>query len=155
MASQTQIAEIDARHEGRVESLQAVDDLVAAVVNKLQNLGALDNTYVVFTSDNGWYHDEHRIKQGKYHPYEEGIRMPLLVRGPGVQAGTTTKLTLNTDFFPTFTDLAGVTTPEYVDGRSLRPVLEGNATTWRTAVLLERRRDDDFEDHSLYGHSYE
>jgi N-acetylglucosamine-6-sulfatase len=151
VASQTQIAEIDARHEGRVESLQAVDDLVAAVVNKLQNLGALDNTYVVFTSDNGWYHDEHRIKQGKYHPYEEGIRMPLLVRGPGVQAGTTTKLTLNTDFFPTFTDLAGVTTPEYVDGRSLRSVLEGNATTWRTAVLLERRRDDDFEDHSLYG----
>ena len=55
--------------------------------------------------------------------------MPLLVRGPGVQAGTTTdKLTLNTDFFPTFTDLAGVTTPEYVDGRSLRPVLEGSAT---------------------------
>ena len=78
--------------------------------------------------------------------------MPLLVRGPGVQAGTTTnKLTLNTDFFPTFTDLAGVTTPDYVDGRSLRPVLEGNATSWRTAFLLERRRDKQFSDPSLYG----
>jgi arylsulfatase A-like enzyme len=66
--------------------------------------------------------------------------MPLLVRGPGVQADATTdKLTLNTDFFPTFTDLAGVTTPEYVDGRSLRPLLEGSATTWRTAILLEIR----------------
>ena len=136
----TQIAEIDTHHEKRVESLQSVDDLVEAVVNKLQNVGALDTTYVVFTSDNGWHHGEHRIKSGKAKPYEESIRMPLLIRGPGVQAGTTTdKLTLNTDFFPTFTDLAGVTTPEYVDGRSLRPVLEGSATTWRTAILLEIR----------------
>ena len=140
MLSPTQIAEIDAHHEKRVESLQSVDDLVEAVVNKLQNVGALDTTYVVFTSDNGWHHGEHRIKSGKAKPYEESIRMPLLIRGPGVQAGTTTdKLTLNTDFFPTFTDLAGVTTPAYVDGRSLRPVLEGSATTWRTAILLEIR----------------
>ena len=140
MLSPTQIAEIDAHHEKRVESLQSVDDLVAAVVNKLDNVGALNTTYVVFTSDNGWHHGEHRIKSGKGKPYEESIRMPLLVRGPGVQAGTTTdKLTLNTDFFPTFTDLAGVTTPEYVDGRSLRPVLEGSATSWRTAILLEIR----------------
>jgi hypothetical protein len=117
-----------------------VDDLVAAVVGKLGAQGVLSNTYIVFTSDNGWHHGEHRIKSGKSKPYEESIRMPLLVRGPGVQAGTTTdKLTLNTDFFPTFTDLAGLTTPEYVDGRSLRPVLQGNATSWRTAVLLEIR----------------
>ena len=152
LASQTQIAEINARHEGRVESLQSVDELVGAVINKLRNVGALDNTYVVFTSDNGWHHGEHRIKAGKYEPYEESIRIPLLVRGPGVQAGATTnKLTLNTDFLPTFTDFAGVTTPEYVDGRSLRPVLEGNTPTWRTAFLLERRRDEDFERPSLYG----
>jgi N-acetylglucosamine-6-sulfatase len=138
--SSTQIAEIDAHHEKRVESLQSVDDLVEAVVNKLQNVGALNTTYIVFTSDNGWHHGEHRIKSGKAKPYEESIRMPLLVRGPSVQADTTTdKLTLNTDFFPTFTDLAGLTTPEYVDGRSLRPVLEGTATTWRTAILLEIR----------------
>src|SRR5215203_6158335 len=136
----TQIAEIDAHHEKRVESLQSVDDLVAAVVGKLGAQGMLSNTYIVFTSDNGWHHGEHRIKSGKSKPYEESIRMPLLVRGPGVQVGTTTdKLTLNTDFFPTFTDLAGLTTPEYVDGRSLRPVLQGNATSWRTAVLLEIR----------------
>jgi N-acetylglucosamine-6-sulfatase len=152
LASETQIAEIDARHERRVESLQSVDELVEAVVGKLRNVGALDNTYVVFTSDNGWHHGEHRIKFGKYQPYEESIRMPLLVRGPGVQAGTTTnKLTLNTDCLPTFTDLAGITTPEYIDGRSLRPVLEGSVTTWRTAVLLERRSDDDFPNPSLYG----
>jgi arylsulfatase A-like enzyme len=138
--STTEIAQIDTLHERRVESLQSVDELVEAVVGKLQNESVLDNTYVVFTSDNGFHHGEHRIKSGKSKPYEEDVRMPLLVRGPGIQPGTpTNKLTLNTDFFPTFTDLAGVTTPEYVDGRSLRPVLEGNATSWRTAVLLEVR----------------
>src|SRR5919107_1792606 len=101
--SPTQIAEIDAHHEKRVESLQSVDELVEAVVNKLQNVGALDNTYVVFTSDNGYHHGEHRIILSKGKPYEESIRMPLIVRGPGVQAGSSTdKLTLNTDFFPTF-----------------------------------------------------
>jgi N-acetylglucosamine-6-sulfatase len=138
LLSQSQIAQIDALHEKRVESLQSVDDLVEAVVNKLQSDGVLDNTYIVFTSDNGYHHGEHRIQSGKAKPYEESIRAPLLVRGPGVQAGTNTdKLTLNTDFFPTFTDLAGVATPEYVDGRSLRPILDGNATSWRTAILLE------------------
>jgi N-acetylglucosamine-6-sulfatase len=133
-------AKIDARHEGRVESLQAVDELVEAVVGKLRTVGALDNTYVVFTSDNGWHHGEHRLPNGKQQPYEESIHMPLLIRGPGVQAGTSTnKLTLNADFFPTFTDLARVTTPEYVDGRSLRPLLEGTAA-WRSAILLEQKK---------------
>jgi N-acetylglucosamine-6-sulfatase len=138
LLSQTQVAQIDAHHERRVESLQAVDDLVEAVVNKLKSNGVLDNTYVIFTSDNGWHQGEHRIMSGKGRPYEQSIRVPLIVRGPGVQAGTTTNaLTVNTDFFPTFTDFAGVTTPEYVDGRSLRPVLEGSATSWRSAFLLE------------------
>jgi N-acetylglucosamine-6-sulfatase len=118
--------------------------LVEAVVTKLRNVGALENTYVVFTSDNGWYHGEHRIFDGKRQPYEESARVPLLVRGPGVGAGSTTdKLALNTDFFPTFMELAGAQTqtPSYVDGRSLRPVLDDSATptTWRTAILLETR----------------
>ncbi len=140
MLDDAQIAKIDARHEGRAETLQALDDLVAGVVNKLQSVGALENTYIVFTSDNGQHAGEHRIPDGKAQPYEESIRMPLLVRGPGVGAGSTTnRLALNTDYFPTFTDLAGATTPEYVDGRSLRPLLEGStATTWRSAFLLER-----------------
>jgi N-acetylglucosamine-6-sulfatase len=144
LLSSTQIAQIDTLHEKRVQSLQSVDELVEAVVGKLQNERVLDNTYVVFTSDNGFHHGEHRIKSGKETPYEESIHMPLLIRGPGVVPPpvgqpplSTDKLTLTTDFFPTFTDLAGVTTPPYVDGRSLRPVLEGRATTWRTAILLE------------------
>jgi N-acetylglucosamine-6-sulfatase len=131
---------IDRRHEKQVESLQAVDDLVAGVVNKLKNAGVMRNTYVFFTSDNGWHHGEHRIPKGKWRPYEEPSHIPLLVRGPGVAAGSSTsKLVLNTDYFPTFTDLADIPTPSYVDGRSLRPVLRGSATAWRSAILLEGR----------------
>src|SRR5215207_4844390 len=84
----TDIANIDRRHEDRIESLQAVDDLVAAVVGKLGAQGVLSNTYIVFTSDNGWHHGEHRIQRGKGRPYEEDIRVPLLVRGPGVATGS-------------------------------------------------------------------
>ncbi len=150
----SRIAAIDRRHEKRAESLQTLDDLVEAVINKLQATGALENTYVVFTSDNGWYHGEHRIMKEKSPPYEESIHMPLLIRGPGVQAGSITQeLTLNTDFLPTFTDLAGIQVPEYVDGRSLRPLLEGstaNTITWRSAILLERR-DLETPGASLYG----
>ena len=66
--------------------------------------------------------------------------MPLLIRGPGVAAGSSTdKLVLNTDYFPTFTELAGIQSPSYVDGRSLQPLLTGTATdlNWRRAILLE------------------
>src|SRR5215217_6677439 len=136
------IANIDQGHENRVESLRAVDDLVADVVGTLGEQGVLSNTYIVFTSDNGWHHGEHRIRQGKGRPYEEDIRVPLLVRGPGVAAGSSTdKLVLHTDYLPTFTDLAGAQTPPYVDGRSLLPVLTGSATSsWRTAILTQGRK---------------
>ena len=140
LLSPSQIAQIDTRQEDRAESLQALDDLVEGVVTKLDSAGVLNNTYVFFTSDNGFEMGEHRIFDGKRQPYEESIRSPLLVRGPGVAGGSLTdKLALNTDFFPTFTALAGVQTPSYVDGRSLRPVLDGSATTWRTAILFESR----------------
>ena len=136
--SSSQISAVNKRHENRVESLQAVDDLVEGVVNTLSNANALDNTYVFFTSDNGFHHGEHRIQKQKWRPYEEDIHMPLLVRGPGVAAGSTTdKLTLNTDYMPTFLDLAGAQSPPYVDGRSLRPVLDGSVTRWRSTILAE------------------
>ena len=149
----SQISAIDTRHEKRVESLQSVDDLVEDMVNTLNtptpdDAIPMDNTYIFFTSDNGFHHGEHRIPWQKWRPYEEDIHIPLLVRGPGVAAGSTTyKLTLNTDYMPTFTNLACSPDPalcenqnlSYVpDGRSLKPVLKGNATTtWRNAILLE------------------
>ena len=139
LMSAEQIAAVDRRHEKRVETLQALDELVASVVAKLEAEGLMGNTYVFFTSDNGWSEGEHRRRQGKANPYEEDIHMPLLVRGPGVPAGSTAhNMVLNTDYLPTFTDLAGIPTPGYVDGRTLRPVLEeGTTGGWRSTVLLE------------------
>jgi len=139
------------------ETLQALDDLVAGVVDKLRDAGAMKNTYVFFTSDNGWQEAEHRIPEGKAWAYEQSISMPLLVGGPGVRAGSTAReLTLNTDFFPTFGDLAGIRMARYVDGRSLRPILEGhNPARWRTADLLERRNPNPDQLESVYaGRSY-
>jgi N-acetylglucosamine-6-sulfatase len=149
------ISAINDRHESRVESLQAVDDLVEGIVNTLNSPtpdGAIpmDNTYVFFTSDNGFHQGEHRIPSGKQRSYEEDVHMPLLVRGPGVVAGTTTDdPALNTDYLPTFTALVGARRPPYVDGRSLKPVLKGNATSWRSAVLLEAVRNDTYPPKTL------
>ncbi len=149
---ETQIAEIDTYHENRAEMLQSLDDLVEGVVDKLRAEGELSNTYVVFTSDNGYHLGEHRIPKGKTQPYEESSHMPLLVRGPGVRAGSaTSELTLNTDYLPTFTDLAGIQTPEYVDGRSLRPLLEGSPTIWRSAILMERHEGSEPTYEPFYG----
>jgi N-acetylglucosamine-6-sulfatase len=78
--------------ENRVESLQAVDDLVTTVVRKLGEQRMLSNTYIVFTSDNGFHHGEHRIQRDKGRPYEESARVPLVVRGPGVAAGSGSRL---------------------------------------------------------------
>jgi arylsulfatase A-like enzyme len=145
-------ARIDEKREKRVETLQALDDLVAAVVGKLRDKGVMGNTYVFFTSDNGVFRGEHRIPADKGRPYEEDIHVPLLVRGPGVAAGHhARKLALNTDYLPTFTDLAGAGTPGYVDGRSLRPVLKGNTTAWRNAILLEAHRMESVSAPSYYG----
>jgi N-acetylglucosamine-6-sulfatase len=131
-------AKIDNRAEKRAETLQALDDLVAGIVRRLNERRVLSNTYIFFTSDNGWHAGEHRIPKNKWRPYEEDVRVPLLARGPGVAAGSTTyKLVLDTDYLPTLTTLAGVNTPKYVDGRSLQPVLKGNSTAWRSAILLE------------------
>ena len=117
--------------------LQAVDDMVEGVVNALAETGRLENTYIFFTSDNGFLLGEHGLV-GKGAPYEEAIRVPLAVRGPSIRAGSTTdRITLNIDLAPTFADLAGASLPTFIDGRSLRPLFASDAATWRTAFLGE------------------
>jgi N-acetylglucosamine-6-sulfatase len=138
MLSDAKKAKIDNLAEKRAETLQALDDLVAEIVSRLNDSHVLSRTYIFFTSDNGWHAAEHRIPKEKWRPYEEDVSVPLLVRGPGVASRHQAhKLVLVTDYLPTFTDLADVHTPNYVDGRSLQPVLEGNSTAWRSAILLE------------------
>ncbi|MCP2338698.1 sulfatase family protein [Actinomadura rupiterrae] len=139
LLDQTQITNIDNLYERRRESLRSVTDLLQNTINTLQAQGVLNNTYIVFTSDNGFHQGQHRLNSGKNTAYEEDLNVPLVIRGPGVPAGATVNaFTLNTDFAPTFAQLAGVTPPDFVDGRSLVPFLKGvTPTPWRLAFLNE------------------
>src|SRR5215212_8517512 len=141
--SEEETSNIDDYYRQRLESMLAVDEMVGSLVDELEAAGELDNTYLFFTSDNGWFGGEHRIRSGKNRPYEESARVPLFLRGPGVAAGVKTeKLTLNTDFIPTFAELAGATFP--ADGRSLVPLLQGEEpSSWRSSILLEKLPQED------------
>jgi N-acetylglucosamine-6-sulfatase len=138
--SAADIAAIDALYRRRTQSLQAVDEAVAAVVQALEASGQLANTYIIFTSDNGFHMGQHRMKAGKYTPYETDVHMPLLVRGPGIAAGSATSApTSSVDFVPTIAELAGAKLPFPVDGRSFAPILHGQTpASWRQVVLLEQ-----------------
>jgi len=104
----------------RAETLMAVDDAVASMVQTLIDTDQLDNTIIMFTSDNGFMRGEHRIGTGKVVPYEESAHMPMMIRGPGFAAGTTRSDAAGTvDIVPTIMDLTGATVPYPVDGRSI------------------------------------
>lgn len=135
-----QVEGINSLYRRRIQSLQAVDEAVAAVIHALDEAGQLDNTYVFFTSDNGFHMGQHRLKPGKYTPYETDVHVPLLVRGPGVAAGSATQApTSSVDFTPTIAELAGAPLPFAVDGRSFVPLLRGETPEdWRRVVLLEQ-----------------
>ncbi|HEY0511667.1 MAG TPA: sulfatase, partial [Thermoanaerobaculia bacterium] len=134
------IRQIDGLYRRRIQSLQAVDEAVAAVVHTLESTGQLENTYIFFTSDNGFHMGQHRMLPGKYTPYETDIHMPLYVRGPGIAAGSSTSAaTSSVDFAPTIAELAGATLQLSADGRSFVPILHGQTPGgWRQVVLLEQ-----------------
>lgn len=135
-----QIDTIDVLYRNQMLTLQAVDEAVAALVKALRETRALANTYIVFTSDNGFHMGQHRLVPGKYTPYETDIHVPLLIRGPGVAAGScASALVSSVDLAPTLAGLAGARLPGDSDGRSLVPWLRGQTPQeWRRMVLLEQ-----------------
>lgn len=142
-----QIAEMDKLYRHKLQALQAVDELVERLVNTLQATGQLAHTYIVFTSDNGYHQGQHRMDSGKMTAYEEDLRVPFVVRGPGIAAGSrATRVTANVDHAPTLAALAGATAPSFVDGRSLLPLWRGEAPAeWRQVLLLEHKPDKNDE----------
>jgi arylsulfatase A-like enzyme len=138
---QEQIGRLEAEYRRRLASLQAVDDMVASIVGAVAAVGVLENTYVIYSSDNGFHLGEHRLPAGKDFPYEEDIRVPAVVRGPGVPAGQRIEaMVLNSDLAPTFAEIAGIAPPDFVDGRSFLPLLEAPGQAWRESFLVERRQ---------------
>jgi arylsulfatase A-like enzyme len=151
-----QINDLQTDYRLRIESLQAVDEMVGKIVDTLSAAGKLNDTYIIFTSDNGYHLGQHRLPAGKNTPYEEDILVPFLVSGPEVRPGTHVKeLTGNIDIAPTIAELAGASAPSFVDGRSLVPFLFGQSVSqWRQAYLLQRalippgEKDNDSVDES-------
>ena len=108
-----------------------LDEAIGTVLKTIDDLGIADNTYVIFVSDNGyhaWNEGMEPLRGQKWWLWEGGIRVPMIVRGPGVPAASHTEVNVvNYDFLPTFADLAGATAhvPEAVDGHSFKAVLLG------------------------------
>jgi N-acetylglucosamine-6-sulfatase len=130
---------IDRDFRKRAQSVLAVDKMIGDLQAAIAASGQAKNTYFIFSSDNGYHMGEHRLMPGKMTAFEEDIRVPLIVTGPGVPAGRTLDAIVeNIDLCPTFNELAGATAPGNVDGRSLVPLLHGQAVTaWRTVALIE------------------
>lgn len=143
------VAEMDARRRNAYESLRAVDEAVQAVFDALTERGILDQTIVIFTSDNGRVLGEHRFN-GKQCPYEECIRVPLLIRVPGIPGRTIPQFTSNVDFAPTFAAWAGTSAPG-VDGASLVPLINGNTAGWRDRVLIRNKKINGSSVPSFWG----
>jgi len=130
----------------RQRSLMAVEDSVGDILKALKDTGQLDNTVIVFTSDNGYFYGEHGLSVERRFAYEESIRMPLLIRYPkAIKAGTVRgEFALNIDLAPTLMELAGVDASGAMQGRSLVPLLKGARTVWRDAFLIEYYSDKVF-----------
>ena len=143
---------IDARNERGLESLAEVDRQVAKIVDTLRDREELGNTYIVFTSDNGYLDGEHRVEFGKELPYEPSAVVPLLIRGPGIPAAKSSEaLVGNIDLAPTIASVAGAQPTVEEDGDSLLGLARDPGATTDRALLLESLVRDR---STYYGYPY-
>ncbi|MFN8149761.1 MAG: sulfatase [Solirubrobacterales bacterium] len=132
------IAQLQLDYQGRAGSLMAVDEGVGDLVQTLRNTHQLKNTTIVFLSDNGWMQGEHRIPGDKYLPYEESLRVPLIIRGPGIPKGVKRSGQVsNVDFAPTLLDIANAKPGRTMDGVSLLPATKSKKRMPDRAIAIE------------------
>jgi N-acetylglucosamine-6-sulfatase len=148
------IIKVNEIYRQRILSMQAVDEMLAELIKTLGQNDQLENTYIVFTSDNGFHLGQHRLFQGKGTFYAEDIVVPFIVRGPGIPEGLSLSglLAGNVDIASTIADWAGVVPPSFVDGRSLARALTGESvisTDWRQAYLLEVYPENNAEETNV------
>jgi N-acetylglucosamine-6-sulfatase len=132
------ISKIQARYQRRLETLLSVDDAIERIVNELAARGELGNTYLIFTSDNGFMQGQHRLHQGKFAPYEASIQVPLMIRGPGIPPGGQPRaLVWNGDITSTILQAAGAQPGLPQDGRSLLPYARDPNLRSTRPILIE------------------
>jgi arylsulfatase A-like enzyme len=136
-------AAISREFEGKKEELADLDLLgIRPILAALDQTVQLANTYIFFTSDNGYLHGEHRLRK-KDQPYWESSEVPFFVRGPGIRRDTRAALVNHTDFMPTACALAGILYSTLdVDGRSMAyGLVSGNFSGWRKRMLITGSQD--------------
>jgi arylsulfatase A-like enzyme len=123
----------------RLRMLAAIEESMGEVFKALEASGELDRTMIVVTSDHGYWYGEHGLSVERRLAYEEGIRIPLLIRYPAlIKAGTKrNQMVLTLDFAPTFMELAGAPVPANLHGKSFVPLFATNAASWRDSFLVE------------------
>lgn len=128
----------------RALSVLAVDRMVGRLRQQLRRSGVANNTYVVFSSDNGYHIGQHRLRRGKQTAFDHDIKVPLIVAGPGVPVGRKRSvMTSSIDLCPTFEAIGKAKIGRGVDGVSLLPLWHGrHPKTWRHAVLIEHHNSD-------------
>ncbi len=137
--TQTDIASIDRDFRKRAQSVQAVDKMIGELEDAVAALGEQNNTYFVFSSDNGYHMGEHRMMPGKMTAFDTDIHVPLIITGPGIAPGRAlSEIADNIDLNPTFAQIGGAAIAANVDGRSLLPLMHGEPVAdWRKAALVE------------------
>jgi arylsulfatase A-like enzyme len=133
------VAYHDLFYRRRLQALQGVDELVDSLVTKLEASGQADNTYIIYTSDNGYHIGQHRLPPGKTCGFEEDIRVPLIIRGPGVSANKEEEaVTTHIDLVPSIFNLAGIPLREDFDGTPIPlPSAAGTLRTCHEHVTIE------------------
>ena len=129
-----------------LRSLAAVDESIGTVLKTLEELGELENTVVIFSSDNGYFMGEHTFKD-KRLAYENSMRVPMLIRYPKYFKGQSvvSNQCLNIDVAPTILDIAGIEKPDYMQGESMLDLLIGKSDSdWRKSFLFEYYRDSEW-----------
>ena len=132
------ILAIRENYQQRLESLLAVDEAVGLIVDELNAVGKLDSTYIIFTSDNGFFHGEHRVPAGKILLYEPSVRVPLIIRGPTIPHGQhRSEFVANVDLAPTIVDVTSAQPERVMDGQSLIPFARDRLLHSGRDILLE------------------
>lgn len=123
----------------RAEMLLAVDEGLGRIMSVLEKRGILDQTVIVFTSDNGFFFGEHGLSIERRMPYDEATRNPLLIRYPPMVSpgARIDALAISVDLAPTILEMAGAPISDRIQGRSLVPILTGNPVDWRESILIE------------------
>ena len=140
-----QETKLTAAYRKRVEAVQSVDAMIGHLESVLKATGRDKNTYLVFSSDNGYHMGEYRLLAGKQTAFDTDVHVPLIVSGPRVPAGRTDDhLVSNIDLAPTFESLTGSAVGSGVDGVSLAALWHGaTPARWQQAVLVEHHGPDD------------